>query len=234
MNHLKINSKNSTKGKKYIIPDIHGCYDTLRALIHKIDLQKQDHLFLLGDYINRGPKSKEVVDFVIQLMNDGYKVHPLKGNHEQVAQTGQGLNTYNMNNPNGSPMYRYVDFFEKLFYYIELEDTFLVHAGFNFNKENPFEDIETMLWAKRNFQRTNPKPDKRVIYGHNRTSLDRIQTAIKNRDLWIPLDNGCYQKNRPQFGNLCCLELNGFELTIQENVDEMEDWKGIVPRLNNS
>lgn len=228
MHHLKISNKDMEKGKKYIIPDIHGCFKTFQAMLQKIDFQKQDNLFLLGDYMSRGPKSKEVVDLIIQLMNDGYKIYPLKGNHEVLAQMGYGLQKSNMKKSDGRLMDRYNDFFEGLYYYIELEDTLLVHAGFNFNSDNPFEDIETMLWSKKNFRTINPEPYKRIIHGHLINPLDQIQTAIKNREMWIPLDNGCYQKNRPQYGNLCCLEINAFKLTIQGNVDEMDDWKGRI------
>ena len=215
-------------GKNYVIPDIHGCFETFRALLQKIDLQKDDHLFLLGDYMNRGPKSKEVIDLIIQLMNDGYRVYPLKGNHEDLAQTGYGLRKYNMTDTAGKPMERYIRFFKDLYYYIELEDTLLVHAGINFETDNPYEDYETMLWTKKNYRRVNPNPHKRIIHGHIVKPLDKIKAAIQNREMWMPLDNGCYQKNRPQYGNLCCLELNAFQLTLQENIDEMKDYQGKI------
>jgi len=230
MNYLKINNNDLAKGKKYVIPDIHGCFETFRALLQKIDIQKQDNLFLLGDYMNRGPKSKEVVDLVIQLLNDGYQVYPLKGNHEELAQMGYDLQKTNMEKSDGKLMDWYNDFFEGLCYYIEMEDTLLVHAGFNFNSDNPFEDYQSMLWNKKDFRHINPEPFKRIIHGHLIKPLDRIQTAIKNREMWIPLDNGCYQKNRSQYGNLCCLELDEFRLVIQENVDEMNDWKNEIFR----
>ena len=224
----KLTIKEPGARKRYVISDIHGCFETFHALLQKIDLQKDDPLFLLGDYMNRGPKSKEVIDLIIQLMNDGYKVYPLKGNHEELAQTGYGLRRYNMNKADGSPVDRYISFFEDLYYYIELEETLLVHAGFNFETDNPYEDYETMLWTKKNYRRVNPNPHKRIIHGHIIKPLDKIKAAIQNREMWIPLDNGCYQKNRPQYGNLCCLELNAFQLTLQENIDEMKDYQGKI------
>ena len=42
---------------KYAISDIHGCLKSFQALLEKIDLKKEDELFLLGDYIDRGPDS---------------------------------------------------------------------------------------------------------------------------------------------------------------------------------
>ena len=169
---------------------------------------------MLGDYINRGPESKKVVDLVIQLMNDGYQVYPLKGNHEELAQMGYDLQKTNMERSDGKLMDRYNEFFEGLYYYIELEDTLLVHAGFNLNSDNPFEDYQSMLWNKKDFRHTNPEPFKRIIHGHQTKPLDRIQTAIKNREMWIPLENGCYQKNRSQYGDLCCLDLYQLRMVI--------------------
>jgi serine/threonine protein phosphatase 1 len=224
----KLTITDTGAGKNYVISDIHGCFETFHALVQKIALQKDDRLFLLGDYMNRGPKSKEVIDFILQLMNKGYSIYPLKGNHEDLAQTGYGVRKYNMTDAAGKPMDRYMQFFADLYYYIELENTFLVHAGFNFESNNPFEDYESMLWTKKNYQHINPNPHKRIIHGHFIKPLDNIQAAVQNQQMWISLDNGCYQKNRHQYGNLCCLELNDFQLTVQENVDEMEGWRGHI------
>lgn len=46
----------------YIISDVHGCYDTLMALIKK--LPDDAELIFVGDLIDRGPKSRDVIDFV--------------------------------------------------------------------------------------------------------------------------------------------------------------------------
>jgi serine/threonine protein phosphatase 1 len=47
---------------RYAISDIHGCPKTLAALIGEIGLEKKDELFLLGDYIDRGPDSQGVIN----------------------------------------------------------------------------------------------------------------------------------------------------------------------------
>lgn len=52
----------------FAIGDIHGCFDSLKELVeNKILLTKEDKLVLLGDYIDRGIKSKEVIDYIIDL-----------------------------------------------------------------------------------------------------------------------------------------------------------------------
>ncbi|NLI87022.1 MAG: serine/threonine protein phosphatase [Bacteroidales bacterium] len=69
----------------YIISDIHGCIQTLRMLIEgKLKVSLQDRLFFLGDYIDRGPDSSAVVEYIIGLMRSGYTISCLIGNHEQM------------------------------------------------------------------------------------------------------------------------------------------------------
>jgi serine/threonine protein phosphatase 1 len=47
---------------RYAIADIHGCCKTFHALIEKLQLKESDDLYLLGDYIDRGPDSKGVLE----------------------------------------------------------------------------------------------------------------------------------------------------------------------------
>jgi len=51
----------------------------------QIKPDKNDHLVFLGDYIDRGPDSKGVIDFIMNLQKNGYNVTTLKGNHESVC-----------------------------------------------------------------------------------------------------------------------------------------------------
>ena len=52
----------------WVIPDIHGCANTLKALIEDmIKPSKHDWLYFLGDYIDRGPSSKEVINIFSDL-----------------------------------------------------------------------------------------------------------------------------------------------------------------------
>ncbi|MFD1129039.1 metallophosphoesterase family protein [Paenibacillus sp. MER 78] len=67
-----------------VISDIHGCYDEFNALLHTANyISEQDKLILLGDYVDRGPNSKEVLNQIIQLHQE-YGVVTLKGNHDQL------------------------------------------------------------------------------------------------------------------------------------------------------
>ena len=65
---------------KYVVGDIHGEYDKLYHLIKIISKDAKEIIFL-GDYINKGPKSKEVVEFLIKLSKKINCIF-LMGNHE--------------------------------------------------------------------------------------------------------------------------------------------------------
>jgi len=70
--------------KTYAIGDIHGCYHTLLRLINKLPFEQGDKFVFLGDYIDRGLYSKQVVQYVKELTESGQAI-ALKGNHEDMC-----------------------------------------------------------------------------------------------------------------------------------------------------
>ena len=63
---------------RWVIPDIHGCSKTLKCLIeNNINLSKEDSVYFLGDYIDRGYDSKGVIDYIMSLQDSGYDIHCL-------------------------------------------------------------------------------------------------------------------------------------------------------------
>jgi serine/threonine protein phosphatase 1 len=67
-----------------VISDIHGCYEAFVALLKKIKFSpKVDQLILLGDYVDRGKQSKEVLEHVMRMVNNGEAI-ALRGNHDQL------------------------------------------------------------------------------------------------------------------------------------------------------
>jgi len=68
----------------FAIGDIHGCAQQLDTLLGRIPYdRKRDTLIFLGDYINRGPDSKAVLDTLLELKEYCADIYFLKGNHEQ-------------------------------------------------------------------------------------------------------------------------------------------------------
>lgn len=65
------------------IGDIHGCYRAFDTLLSLIELSPNDTLVILGDFIGRGPASRQVIDRIISL-SATHKVLTLRGNHESM------------------------------------------------------------------------------------------------------------------------------------------------------
>lgn len=66
-----------------MISDIHGCIDEFNQMLQLIEYNSvSDQLILLGDYVDRGPNSKDVVDKVIELVKRNNAI-ALRGNHDQ-------------------------------------------------------------------------------------------------------------------------------------------------------
>jgi len=241
---MKIGRKvpRSKTGRRFVIADIHGCYKTLHVLLFdQLDLNRQDQLFLLGDYIDKGPRNKHVLDLIITLVEEQFQVYPLKGNHEyfllrdleynvlpssthrlgDLVSSKDLLETYNRIN------YKYIEFFESLPIFYELDDFILVHAGLNFHLEDPLSDTDSMMYI-RNFEVDRAKmKDKILIHGHTPVTKEVIEHTVANHGEIgaINLDNGCVLKISPSgkerqgYGQLCALELNTMRLSWQENID---------------
>jgi len=72
-------------GKIFAIGDIHGCLEKLEELMSGIDIDsRNDTLVFIGDYIDRGRFSKEVVDYILQLQSKYKNLVCLLGNHERM------------------------------------------------------------------------------------------------------------------------------------------------------
>src|SRR5262245_2164924 len=70
-------------GRTIAIGDIHGCSAALAALIDVVSPTPDDTLVTLGDYIDRGPDSRGVIDQLMALAGR-CRLVPLAGNHEEV------------------------------------------------------------------------------------------------------------------------------------------------------
>ncbi|MFA5044926.1 MAG: metallophosphoesterase family protein [Paludibacter sp.] len=209
--------------RHFAIGDIHGCFDSLKELVeNKIQLQKEDKLIFLGDYIDRGPKSKEVIDYIIELQNNDYDVVTLLGNHESML-----IDAYNNNGSmdkwiknGGSETLKsfefdsltnidskYLNFFNNLKYYFENEEYLFVHAGFNDTIEDPFSDKYWMLWKSRERYSNPLLKDRTIIHGHVPVSLNITLNQIANNNKVVNIDGGCIYSNA-HLGKLVALEIN--------------------------
>lgn len=68
-------------GRHLAIGDIHGCITALGALVESMELESDDTIVFLGDYVDRGPGSQAVIDLILNL-GKKHNVVALRGNHE--------------------------------------------------------------------------------------------------------------------------------------------------------
>ncbi|MBN1848124.1 MAG: serine/threonine protein phosphatase [Deltaproteobacteria bacterium] len=204
-----------TKNKTFIIGDIHGCLSALLNLIEKIKWRPdKDRLIFLGDYIDRGEDSKGVVDYILSLINQSSNIQCLKGNHEDMLLNylNDGdirtflynggkttLASYTRNNGDVYFPSSHIAFYQSLLTMIELDEYYVVHAGFQPGIEIQDQDERDLLWIRDSFIFSDYDFGKKVIFGHTPFSDPLIM------DTKIGLDTGAVYGNR-----LTCLELPSF------------------------
>src|SRR6202030_3562432 len=76
--------KKNHPGRLFAIGDIHGCPDELSAILKAIAPHEGDTIVFVGDYVDRGPAVRDVVEVVLDLQKGPAEVITLKGNHEDM------------------------------------------------------------------------------------------------------------------------------------------------------
>ncbi|MDD3878138.1 MAG: metallophosphoesterase family protein [Bacteroidales bacterium] len=217
----------------FVIGDIHGCSATLKELIlNKIQIQKSDTIYFVGDYIDRGNDSKGVIDFILNLKEQNYNIHTLRGNHEQMLLDSENSNdtfhhwmvnggdktlkSFNIESAYQLKPY-YWSFFAQTQFFINTKDFFIVHAGLNFKIQNPIEDTNSMLWIRDNQVNDNYLNKKILIHGH--TPQSRKFILSQKFESPINIDGGCVYKTKKGLGSLFALNFYEKKFIETENID---------------
>ncbi len=177
--------------RRFAIGDIHGCAKALRSLIEAIDPTPKDQLIFLGDYIDRGPDSRDVIDQVIALSNR-CNVVTLRGNHE-IMLLGVVLGGLNdqvwLDNGGQSTVASYggsvdkipadhLQFFQKLSPFYETSTEIFVHACYVHDVAMHAQRDMTLYWTHLPVPLPEPHHSgKRVILGHTPQPDHRILDA---------------------------------------------------------
>jgi len=231
---------------RIVVGDIHGCCKSFQFLLEeKIGISRSDQIYLLGDYIDRGPSSKQVIDYIMNLHTQGYQVYALRGNHEEMlinAYIHQGSTNYMLWMMNGGETtfesYQiesylhtgeaalnelpedHLSFMRRLPYYYKLEDYILVHAGINFMADEPLQDTQSMVWCRDCENDLFRSGGRIVVHGHTPIPLEEIELHSQKRHLsQMNLDAGCVYKGRKGMGNLAAMDLDTRMIYRTENLD---------------
>ncbi|MFD1031601.1 metallophosphoesterase family protein [Metaplanococcus flavidus] len=209
-----------------VISDIHGELELFDELLRKAEYAPdRDQLILLGDYVDRGPDSKAVLERVIELKNGGAIV--LSGNHDAMmvaAVNGEPgalerwgrngalptLQSYDssikeMEFPDSETFREHVSFLEELDFYHETDEYIFVHAGIQPGTPVRKTDPHTLIWIREEFYEAYGG-EKTVVFGHTPAFL--LRGSSGNNDIYfgdnniIGIDGGAAYG-----GQLNCLEL---------------------------
>lgn len=213
------------------IGDVHGCANTLKALWKKLEsFEDYIHLFV-GDYIDRGPDSKEVVNFLLNVKNDRKTVF-LRGNHEvmllEALETGNSrnwminggqatLDSYGKSATLGDIPDDHIEFFRKTRLYYETENYFFVHAGIpptlSVKESKEMSSAHNyFFWGRDHLNAFAPPWEKTVVFGHTPQ-----QFPIQQRGM-IGIDTGCVY-NRAGLGKLTAVRLPEIKFMHQLSLD---------------
>jgi serine/threonine protein phosphatase 1 len=222
---------------RYATTDLHGCLHTFRRLVEeKLRLTHQDELYLLGDYVNKGPDSCGVLDYLMQLQTAGYHVRCLRGNHDQALLDAARhrwrwdwlgprgrlptLRSFGVSRLSDIPPH-YLDWLAALPYEIELPDFMLVHAGYDFAlpPEEMRKDHATMLNTKKYVYDPSRLGGRRLLHGHVPTPTARVSAKAATHPGALGIDTGCVYRHNPELAHLTALNLDTWELTAVPNCE---------------
>jgi serine/threonine protein phosphatase 1 len=241
------NASSATSGdrkRRFAVGDIHGCFTTFRAMVEeKLQLRPDDTLILLGDYIDRGPGSRRVIDHIMHLEATGYNIVPLMGNHEfMMVRAMNSTEYFRLWHVNGSaatlhnfgvPLAEsedpsavkaipigYIDYLKELKPCLITEDYFFVHAGVGNYSADPAEDLNTLLFTRDETYFPEKMAGRTVVHGHTPLSLEEIIRRVKDPACKVlNIDGGCVYSHRPGLGNLVALDLDSREIFSLFNRD---------------
>lgn len=198
-------------GNVWAIGDVHGYADTLLALLDSLNLSSRDRVVLLGDLVDRGPRSCEV----IRIAREQPQIFSVLGNHEEMM-----LNSFDVDNIETMTAQQtnwfyvggratnqsYIDEFansqgdiddfdlrmrvgkdlawlDSLPHHIVLDDFRLVHAGYSpWDGDLDLQSTDTLMWIRGEFHNSiTPVDEKRTVVFGHSTVLG---FGLKQTEIW--------------------------------------------------
>jgi serine/threonine protein phosphatase 1 len=212
-----------SSGRRIFIGDVHGHYDGLLKLLETILPDADDQIYFVGDLIDRGPKSAQVVQLVRE---NGFGC--VLGNHEQLLieafpdskvsqlglrawlQSGGQSTVASYSKP--EELLENLDWIRSLPAHLDLGDIWLVHAGLHPNLPLHEQTTHECCWIREEFHsmKTPYFPDKLIITGHTITfTFPGVSPGLLAQGQgWMDIDTGAYH---PRSG-----WLTGVDMTNQQ------------------
>jgi serine/threonine protein phosphatase 1 len=153
------------------ISDIHGQAEVLERLLTFANYDPlKDRLFLLGDYIGKGPDSLKTLELIENYIQNG--AVGLRGNHEQrvIHQCKKG-----------DPYHNWIPFFNSLLYWYEEPEFLFVHAGIRPGIPIEKQNRKDLITIRESFLNKSIPFQKTIVFGH--TPTDRL--GVSCGELWV-------------------------------------------------
>lgn len=180
----------SKKGRTIAIGDIHGYSRALSAILTSIQPVQEDTIVILGDAVDRGPDTKDVLDQLIELKEHCFVVLIL-GNHEEMMLAAQQnsierrswlsfggqqtIDSYRTSNGNANIPQKHIDFLQQARLIFETSSYFFIHA--NYQPHCPL-DRQTDRMTRWTFLQDHiPEPHrsgKIAVVGHSEQECGEV------------------------------------------------------------
>jgi len=186
----------------YVIPDIHGRYDLLCYGLAEIAARaagKTSVIVAIGDYVDKGPDSRAVIDRLLSGVGEGFSLVALKGNHDAmmvdalrdpakmaawIAKGGDAALASYGGDPTAVPQ-THIDWLDGLRLMHSDAHRLYVHAGVDPELPLDRQSEETLLWKRYPTGYAGGFGNLHVVHGHDndpegpllyegRTNLDTL------------------------------------------------------------
>jgi len=191
-------------GRTLAIGDIHGCATALRTLLAALELTAEDTLVILGDAIDRGPDSRDVLEQLLSVRPICHLV-PILGNHEQMLLDvidgkmplpdwlmhggAETLDSYGPGAALTEMPLEHVDFLCTWGDYHETDEHFFAHGNYLPKKKFSQQPWEEMRWRSLKFFMPVPhRSGKIAVLGHTANK----QGKIVNHGHLVCIDTYCH------------------------------------------
>lgn len=226
MEHQVTSTDSGGNGRLFAVGDVHGCVDELGALLGEIAPGPGDTVVFLGDYVDRGPSARGVIDLLLELDRTACETVFLRGNHEDMflgylgEEEGSHGDAFLFNGGRatlasygiGSPLRgiraepklpeSHVAFLRSSRLWYLREPFLFVHAGISPLRSLEEQKKEDLLWIREEFIRNRHRLPYTVVFGHTPQREVFWQMPFK-----IGLDTGCVYGNK-----LSCLDFTSRSL----------------------
>jgi calcineurin-like phosphoesterase family protein len=214
------NVSHAARGRLFAVGDIHGCVDELRAMLNAIGPARGDTVVFVGDYVDRGPSARDVIELLLDCRRGEAEFVFLKGNHEDMMLSFVGLpghygesflfnggaptlESYGVPETEGQTALEripaeHMEFLQSLATSYLHPPYLFVHAGISPLRQLEEQSVEDMLWIRQEFIFNPHQLGSTVVFGHTPMRAVMVDLPYK-----LGIDTGLVYG-----GKLSCVEFN--------------------------